>query len=87
MSYIYFYLNDDGSICRDQTKRPKVLPAQVGVARLVKKKSSDVLEAISRLGLKVALKDGELARHGLYLIEYADDTFDLTLYKEAQDER
>ena len=84
MDNIYFYLNDDGSICRDQIQRPKVSAAQVGAARLVKKKTSDVLAAIERLGLTIVLKEGALAKAGLYLVEYADGTFDLL--KELPDE-
>ena len=84
MNSIYFYLNDDGSICRDQIQRPKAAAAQVGAARLVKKKTSDVLVAIERLGLKIILRDGALASAGLYLVEYADGTFDLL--KELPDE-
>ena len=84
MSNIYFYLNADGSICRDQAKRPKLSAADVGAARLTKKKSSDVLAAIERLGTPIVVKDGQLAAAGLYLIEYADGTFDLV--KEPADE-
>ena len=84
MDNIYFYLNDDGSICRDQMQRPKASAAQVGAARLVKKKTSDVLAAIATLDLKIVLKDGALAKAGLYLVEYADGTFDLL--KEPSDE-
>ena len=81
---IYFYLNDDGSICRDIVQKPKLNADQVGAARLIKKKESDVLAAVARLGQPIALKDGELAAAGLYLIEYADGTFDLV--KELPDE-
>ena len=84
MSNIYFYLNADGSICRDQAKRPKLSAADVGAARLIKKKSSDVLAAVQRLGLPTALTDGALAGAGLYLIEYGNGTFDFV--KEPSDE-
>ena len=84
MSNIFFYLNDDGSICRDQARRPKLSAADVGAARLIKKKASDVLTALQRLGMPIALTDGALAAAGLYLIEYGDGTFDLV--KEPSDE-
>ena len=84
MSNIYFYLNADNSICRDQAKRPKLSAADVGAARLTKKKASDVLAALGRLGLPITLADGQLAAAGLYLVEYADNTFDLV--KELSNE-
>ena len=84
MNDIYFYLNDDGSICRDQTQRPKVSAAQAGAARLIKKKESDVVAAVAKLGLKINLKDGALAEAGLYLVEYADGTFDLSSSPEQE---
>ena len=84
MSIIYFYLNSDGSICRDQQKRPKLSAADVGAARLIKKKQSDVLAAVQKLGLPMSLADGQLAAAGLHLVEYGDGTFDLV--KELGDE-
>ena len=84
MSNIYFYLNADGSICRDQAKRPRLSAADAGAARLTKKKASDVIAAVERLGLPITLADGALAAAGLYLVEYVDDTFDLV--KEPSNE-
>ncbi len=83
---IYLYLHADGAICRDQAKKPILTAEQVGAARLVNLRKEDVIQAIARLPAPFPWAEGELARRGYYLHEYADGSFEFAEPTDEQDE-